>query len=264
MALEKGKKIVVLEERVPKLKERRRQKANRRLIAYISFFFLLILCMIYFQSPLSYVRHIQVNGNHHLSAKQVIQLSGITKRTSFWKVKEDEIKRNVEKHPEVKSVSLEKHFPNTIIIHVKERRRIAYIYDQQTFFPLLENGYILKKHTSKTAPSDAPILINWKKGEDIQEIAGQLAQLSPSILNAISEIHYTPSDDNRYHITVYMNDGFEVSANVQNFADKMSLYPSIVQQLDPNVKGVIHLEVSNYFTAYKQPKKEDDNDKAER
>jgi cell division protein FtsQ len=261
--LEKGK-VVVLEERVPKLKERRRQKANRRLIAYISFFFLFILCVLYFQSPLSNVRHIEVKGNEHLSAGQIIALSGITKRTSFWKVKEDEVKQNLEKHPEVKSVSVEKHFPNTIIIRVSEWRRVAYIYDGQTFFPLLENGYLLKKHTSKTAPSDAPILVNWKKGEDIQEMTGQLAQLSPSVLNAISEIDYTPNKDNRDHVTVYMNDGFEVSASIHNFAEKMSLYPAIVQQLDPNVKGVIHLEVSNYFTPYQLPKKEDDNGKTKK
>jgi cell division protein FtsQ len=261
--LEKGK-VVVLEERVPKLKERRRQKANRRLIVYISFFFLFILCVLYFQSPLSNVRHIEVKGNEHLPAGQIIALSGITKRTSFWKVKEDEVKQNLEKHPEVKSVSVEKHFPNTIIIRVNEWRRIAYIYDGQTFFPLLENGYLLKKHTSKTAPSDAPILVNWKKGEDIQEMTGQLAQLSPSVLNAISEIHYTPNNDDPDHVTVYMNDGFEVSASIHNFAEKMSLYPAIVRQLDPNVKGVIHLEVSNYFTPYQPPKKEDDNEKTKK
>ncbi|WP_199426000.1 cell division protein FtsQ/DivIB [Thermaerobacillus caldiproteolyticus] len=261
--MEKGK-VVVLEERVPKLKQRRKQKANRRLTIYIAFFFILILCIIYFQSPLSNIKHIEVKGNKHIPAKQLIEFSGLTSRTSFWKVKAEQVERNINAHPEVEKVHLEKQFPNTVVIHVKERRRIAYIYDKQTFFPLLENGRILVKNAPKTAPSDAPILVNWKEGEDIQEIAGQLAKLPSYILSAISEIHHTPSDHDRYHITVYMNDGFEVSANVQNFAKKMVLYPSIVKQLNPNVKGVIHLEVSNYFKAYESETKGDDNEKGER
>lgn len=261
--LEKGK-VVVLEERVPKLKQRRRQKVNRRLAAYIAFFFMLILSIIYFQSPLSNIQHIEVKGNQHVSAGRIIELSGLTNRTSFWKIKAEQVERAIESHPEIKQAKLKKQFPNTIVLYVKERRRVAYIEHKQTFFPLLENGQILTKNKPKMALSDAPILVNWKKGEDIQEMAGQLAQLPPYILNAISEIHYTPSDQDRYHITVYMNDGFEVSANMQNFAEKMLLYPAIVKQLNPNVKGVIHLEVSNYFKAYGEEKKGDGNEKSTR
>ncbi len=258
------RKVVVLEERVPKLKERRRQKVNRRLTAYISFFFMLILLIIYFQSPLSNVRHIEVKGNQHVSDRKVIELSGLTGRTSFWRVKAEKVERAIEHHPEVKMVTLKKIFPNTIVLYVKERRRVAYIKHKQAFFPILENGQILTKHTSETALSDAPILVDWKEGEDIQEMAGQLAKLPPYILNSISEIHYTPRSQDKYHITVYMNDGFEVSANVQNFAEKMLLYPSIVKQLNPNVKGVIHLEVSNYFKAYDEEKKGDGDEKDSR
>ncbi|KXG10460.1 cell division protein FtsQ/DivIB [Anoxybacillus rupiensis] len=257
--LEKGK-VVVLEERVPKLKKRRRQKVNRRLTIYIVFFFMLILCIVYFQSPLSYVKHIEIKGNQHISSEKIIQLSGLANGTSFWKVKEEKIKQAIEEHPEIKQVEMQKKFPNTIVLYIKERRRVAYIEHKQTFFPLLENGQILMKNAPKTVLSDAPILVDWKRGEDIQDMAGQLAKLPPYILSAISEIHYAPSDEDRYHITVYMNDGFEVSASVKNFAEKMLLYPEIVKKLDPNVKGVIHLEVSNYFKAYDQPKKEDDDD----
>lgn len=86
MGKEKGK-VVVLEERVPKLKEQRRQRANRLLVAYIALFFMLLLGVVYAQSPLSNVAVIHVEGNHHIASQQIIQLSGITKQTSFWKVK---------------------------------------------------------------------------------------------------------------------------------------------------------------------------------
>ncbi|KHF28559.1 Cell division protein DivIB [Anoxybacillus sp. BCO1] len=81
-------------------------------------------------------------------------------------------------------------------------------------------------------------------------MAAQLAHTPSSILNLISEIHYTPSPSDRRHITVYMNDGIEVSATIDRFAEKIVHYPSIVSQLQPGIKGVLHLEMSTYFKPY--------------
>lgn len=186
-AMEKGK-VVVLEDRVPKLKERRRQKANRRLILYLSFFFLCILFVLYFQSPLSAVKHIEVSGNRHLPAERIISLSGITKRTSFWKVDEQSVETKIARHPEIREATVEKRLPNAIVIHVREWRRIAYVYNRQTFFPLLENGRLLKQEATKTAPNDAPVLVGWKNGDAIAEMTGQLAELPAAVLGAMSPI----------------------------------------------------------------------------
>ena len=260
----KKSKVVVLEERVPKLKQQSRQKVNRQLIGYIAFFFILILCVLYLQSPLSNVRHIEVRGNEHITDGEIVRLSGLSSKTSFWKVKSDAIIEKISSHPEIKTVKVQRQFPNRVIFTVEERKRVAYIYNNQKFLPLLENGRILKEMEQDIVPSDAPILVNWKRGEEIQEMAAQLVELTPEVANAISEIHHTPNSNNRYHITVFMNDGFEVSATVHNFAEKMALYPSIVSQLGSDVKGIIHLEVSNYFRAYESDEKnEEGNDNEE-
>ncbi|ASA96296.1 MULTISPECIES: cell division protein FtsQ/DivIB [Anoxybacillus] len=262
MGKEKGK-VVVLEERVPKLKEQRRQRANRLLVAYIALFFMLLLGVVYAQSPLSNVAVIHVEGNHHIASQQIIQLSGITKQTSFWKVKKDEVEQRVKQHPEVKDVSVKKRIPNRIDIVIVERTRIAYILDKHSFLPILDNGKVLT-YAKQVIPSDAPILVGWKEGEAIQDMAAQLANTPNSILNLISEIHYTPNASDERHITVYMNDGIEVSATIDRFAKKIVHYPSIVSQLQPGVKGVLHLEMSAYFKPYKADEGDDKDDENER
>lgn len=256
-------KVVVLEERVPKLKEQRRQRANRLLIVYISLFFMLLLGVIYAQSPLSNVAVIHVAGNHHIDSQDIIKLSGVTKKTSFWKVKKDEVERRIKEHPEIKEVHVNKRIPNRIDIVVVERKRIAYILDKHSFLPILDNGKVLT-HAKQAIPSDAPILVGWKEGEAIQEMAAQLANTPSSILNLISEIHHTPSPSDQRHITVYMNDGIEVSATVDRFAEKIVHYPSIVSQLQPGMKGVLHLEMSTYFKPYEADEGNDKNDENER
>ena len=77
-----------------------------------------------------------------------------------------------------------------------------------------------------------------------------MKELPPEIVNIISEVHYTPKNTDKYHITLFMNDGFEVSATILTFSEKMVHYPSIVSQLDPKVKGVIDMEVGSFFKAY--------------
>lgn len=254
--MEKGK-VLTLEDRIPKLKQQRRQKANRRLIFYVSIFFLLIIGILYLQSPLSHVKNIEVVGNVHVSSEDIVSLSEITNKTSFWNLNVDSITKKINKNEQIKDAKIVRKLPNSIIITVTEMNRVAYAINEGKFYPILEDGNILKSIESTSFPSDAPILMNWKQGEELQEMAAELAKLSPAIVNSISEIHHTPEESDSLHITLYMNDGHEVSATITDFAKKMSAYPAIVSQLDPELKGVIHMEVAYYFETYEQPKVEE-------
>ncbi|WP_052363785.1 hypothetical protein [Geomicrobium sp. JCM 19037] len=55
-------KVISVQDRIPALKEQRKKRANRRLILYVSIFFILIAAVVYFQSPLSHIQTIQVEG----------------------------------------------------------------------------------------------------------------------------------------------------------------------------------------------------------
>ncbi|MBM7659453.1 cell division protein FtsQ [Bacillus mesophilus] len=247
--MEKGK-VLTLEDRIPKLKQQRRQKANRRLIFSVSIFFLLIISILYLQSPLSHIVNIEVTGNIHVPSEEIISLSGLSNRTSFWSVKADSVIKKIKKNQEIKEVNIERKFPNSVIISVTEMKRVAYAMNSGGIVPILENGTILEINEETMLQSDAPILMNWETGSTLQEMAGELAKLKPAITNSISEVHHTPQESDPYQITLYMNDGFEVRASITDFAKKMSAYPAIVNQLDPNLKGIIHMEVAYYFESY--------------
>ncbi|KAA0548023.1 cell division protein FtsQ/DivIB [Bacillus sp. BGMRC 2118] len=254
--MENGK-VLTLEDRIPKLKQQRRQKANRRLIFYVSIFFLLIIGILYLQSPLSHVNHVEVRGNVHVHSEEIVSLSDITNQTSFWNLDNDLIKDKIMKNEQIKSVTIERKLPNSVEIVVSEMKRVAYAINEGKYFPILENGNVLKSSESTSFPSDAPILMDWKPGEELQEMASELSKLTPAIVNSISEIHHTPEDADSLHITLFMNDGREVSATITDFAQKMSAYPAIVNQLDPELRGVIHMEVAYYFESYEQPATEE-------
>jgi cell division protein FtsQ len=150
---------------------------------------------------------------------------------------------------EIKKASIKVHWPNSVIIQVKEHKRIAYLKKDALFYPVLDNGTILSNGQSNL-PINAPVLIDFKEGTVLRDMVIELKKLPEEILNSISEIHYTPYKTDNYHISSYMNDGFEVSATIRSFSDKMSHYPSIISQLDLNKKGIIDLEVGSFFKAY--------------
>ncbi|MGG3466580.1 cell division protein FtsQ/DivIB [Neobacillus pocheonensis] len=247
--MEKGK-IVALEDRIPKLKEQRRRKANKRLVLLLILFFTMIVVVAYTQSPLSHVKTITIKGNEIYTKQEIIKSSGLSNHMNIWKVRKDTVSSKVRKLSEINNVDVKTKWPNTILIEVKEHKRIAYLKKDTNYLPVMENGKILKNRKTEVIPVNSPILFDFKEGAALGEMIKELENLPSEIVNSISEIHYTPKKTDKYHISLFMNDGFEVSATLRSFSDKMVHYPSIISQLDPNKKGIIDLEVGSYFKAF--------------
>src|SRR5690606_24874535 len=104
----KQEKIVSIEDRIPKLKQARKKKANRRLIIYLSIFFLLIAIIVYMQSPLSHIKVINVEGIEHVDEQEILKRSELNTETNIWTVTKKSIEQRIEKHPVVSNVEIRK------------------------------------------------------------------------------------------------------------------------------------------------------------
>ncbi|WP_176222251.1 cell division protein FtsQ/DivIB [Tuberibacillus sp. Marseille-P3662] len=243
--------VINLDERVPKLKEQRKHKSNRRFIIYITLFFIIILVTIYFQSPLSTVKHIQVEGNQIIPAKTIIKQSGITKSSHVWDLDEQSIQNRLKDLDTMKSISVDVQFYNKVVLTVTEYQRIGYLKRNEHYVPLLENGQFAKSMDGDSRPVDAPIFFNWDEGDPLEKLTQSLKKIPASTVQAISEIHFTP---NKYSdgITLYMNNGLKVLARINNLADKIKMYPSIVNQIPKNAEGFVDLRVGAFFESYEK------------
>src|SRR5690625_2330983 len=119
------KKIISIEDRIPKLKKQRKKKANRRLVFYLSLFFVLISIIIYLQSPLCYINNIHVYGYHVLHENEIIELSDIKNDTNIWKVNLSEVEDAILKNPFIKDVQVQRKLPSTIAVERSEERRVG-------------------------------------------------------------------------------------------------------------------------------------------
>ncbi|MGF2615560.1 FtsQ-type POTRA domain-containing protein [Rossellomorea vietnamensis] len=261
--MDKGK-IVSLEERIPKLKQHRKKKANRRLTFLLSLFLLLILAVVYFQSSLSQVNEISVAGNQLVSNEDILKEITIEKGMNVWSVDRSKAEKELEGIAEIAGAEVKLQLPNTVKVNIDEFEKTAYLIDENQFYPILENGEILDSRALESLPTDAPILLGFKEDKILKEMVNELKNLPSEITNSISEIVLAPKKTDQYHVSLYMNDGFEVSASIRTFSEKMVHYPSIVSQLDESSKGVIDLEVGSYFREYeKEGAPETDEDESE-
>lgn len=240
------KNVVSIEDRIPKLKEARKKKANRRLIFYLSIFFFLISAIVYLQSPLSYIKHIEVTGNQVISDEEIIKRTGLTTDTNIWIMNKSNVQDSLEAQSIVQKVVVKRKLPQTVQLDVTEHHVVGFIKDDLQYHPVLKNGMIV---TTEDVPyiGDRPLLHGFEDEQYLQRIANELSEIPAHIYQLISEISWDPTDKNKYKIILYMNDGFIVHATLRDFASKMATYPSIVAQLEPDEKGIIHMGVGTYF-----------------
>lgn len=259
-------KVVSIEDRIPKLKEARRKKSNRRLIFYLCLFFVLISVVVYLQSPLSYINTIDVSGNHYTDSDYIIEQSGLSEKVNFWSFKTANIETKLTNAPEIKEASVERVFPNHVELHIIEYNQVAYVNQGDSYGPLLENGTILDPLPKNDYSGDAPIindfnnpdyLNNFDERDYLMLFTEQLAKLPKTIATHISEIYWEPTESNPFLIKLFMNDGFTVIVSIRQFSNQMSSYPSIASQLTETT-GTI--EMNSGGAIFNSNDLEDDDD----
>ncbi|MCF3942516.1 cell division protein FtsQ/DivIB [Oceanobacillus alkalisoli] len=246
-----NKNIVSIEDRIPKLKEARKKKANRRLVFYMTIFFFLISIIIYLQSPLSEVKQVTVQNNAFVPDEEIVEISGLSEKQNIWAIDFAAVEETLENNPIIDTVTVDRKLPSTVAITVQEKEIIGILETEEgTYLPVLESGELLEMVEYQSFTGEAPLLIGFTDQEYLAKAANELNKLPKDILDLISEMYWQPTEDNKNNVLFYMNDGFIVQSSIRDFADGMTIYPSVVSQLDPEVKGVIHMGVGVYFEAF--------------
>jgi cell division protein FtsQ len=242
-------KIISLEDRVPILRNKKRKKANIRLLMTILLFFSLLLCVLYFQTSIGSEINLEIKGNNLYTDKEIQKLADLNQDDSFLTIHSKKVIQKLESRNTIQSAEVHKKFPNKVEIVIKEYQPIGQAMFNGKKHLLLESGMLLKDNNS-LENTTIPELNGWSQGDELQELAVELSKLPKSIFHSISEIDYTPSKDDPLLVTVFMNEGYEVKTTIRKFSNKMSNYPIILKSIPKNKKGVIHLEVGAYFAPY--------------
>ena len=155
------KNIVSIEDRIPKLKQARKKKANRRLVFYLSIFFFLISIIVYLQSPLSHIKEIKITGNSYITDESIIKQSGLTTDMNIWTINKSSIKNAISENPIIESVGVDRKLPWTLEIQISEHDLVGYVKMKDNYLPIIGNGEILETLGTSSFNGDAPLLLDF-------------------------------------------------------------------------------------------------------
>ena len=239
-------------ERLPKVKYQRQSLLYRRMVTIILLLLVPLLAVIYYVSPLAKLSGVTVVGNQAVAATDIVKAADFQMDGALWPQyfsKGEELKQIKESNPRIKKVSLGIDHWNHFKIQVEEYQEIAVLAHDNTYSPILANGYTLSE-TMENPTEKLPILENFTKQATIVNVLNAYQSLSEELQEAISQIKYTPTSSNKELLLLYMNDGNQVIVNISNMKSQMKYYAQVAKEMSE--KGVIDMEVGIFSYPYEK------------
>lgn len=225
-------------------------KKNHYLLLY-TFFVLGLMGTGYLLSPYGKVNEVYIEGNTIVPEQLILEASQITKKQTVigTLTNQQTIEAQIQGAlPQIKKAEVHLQGVHDILLNVEDFTTIAYIDNGNRYQSVLENGTILLDEY--TVPlGNKPLLTRFELGPVLNQFISEFRKTNEEIQNSISEIGFAGTEENPYAITLHMNDGNRVKANLNDFADKIIYYPEILEELEDK-KGIIDMEVGVYFTPF--------------
>jgi cell division protein FtsQ len=138
------------------------------LIGVISLSLLFIYLYEYLaSSPYIRLEQVIVTGVDENIKQDLIKMSGLNSDSSMLSINLNEIKENMERHPWIKSVDLEKRFPHTLLVNAeKETAAAMVLLDRLTY---MDSSGRLFKDVEQEDDKDYPLITGVSKVGEIRE-----------------------------------------------------------------------------------------------
>jgi cell division protein FtsQ len=237
---------MILKVNVPILKEPRpKKKSSRKIMAILILLFIAILGVLFFRSSLSKISNITFEGNVFATEKEMLSVSGLQVGAPFFGTSSDKIEARLAEIPSIEKATVNKSFPGSITITIKEFSLVAYqLTSADTLKGFLANGTVIELKNG-TMPIEKPILTGWKDNDPyLGKLCTVLAQISDSLTSDISEITPSPTLSYPDRIKIYTRSHFEVISAISLLPAKVEYMNMILEAQDPGTLTM--LEADSY------------------
>lgn len=235
--------------KLPQTNRLRKKRLAKGTIALLIVFGTMFALSLFFILPFSRILSLQVSSTDPETRVAVLKASNLHYYESLFGVwpKTKKIENEIHvKVPSVKKAYIQYQGTN-VKINVEEYPKIGYVVRNGKYYKLTSSG-VVNTYGTNTPKGNYPLFYNFKNKRQLFEMTNELDRLSPKICRGIAEIHLEPTKADPNKIKLYMNDGNQVIASINTFAQKMQYYPSIVTKM--NYTGVVDLEVGAYSYPY--------------
>ncbi|PRT77464.1 cell division protein [Streptococcus anginosus] len=195
---------------------------------------ILLILAVYFISPYSKLKNIEVTGNKQLSRTEVLDASGIQKEdyTLTTYLSQKVHARNIKlSNLWVKKAEISYQFPITFKIKITEYTVVAYDYSGEQYFPVLSSGEEIATSVKKSQLPKSYIMLDFSDKAMLKKFVQQLSSISDTIKSEIQTVQHTPSKATEDLLTITMTDGNKILVPLSEVAKKLPYYEKIKPQL---------------------------------
>ncbi|MBM7705329.1 cell division protein FtsQ [Chryseomicrobium aureum] len=240
-------KLIDIEDRIPALRRKRKRRMTFTFSILLFLFFTVLLLVLYLQSSISKIQQITVEGTYIVDEQQLLDASSLEIGQSLWSFRASAIEDLLVESPGIEQAEVSRKRWSEVVVTVSEYQPVAFRQTDDSLL-LLENG---EEMSAQFAGSlFGPALQNFDNKEVEQKLISELGKLTQQTRLLISEIASTPSASDPNLVTLYMNDGNTVIVSALDFSEKLSFYPSVLQQIPVGEKGIVDMEVGTFFESY--------------
>lgn len=214
------------------------------------FFAIMLMTAIYVlaRSPVFEVKEVRVVGNNALSVEELVQASGINTGVNIFRLDLKSSAEKVKTIPLIKNAEINRIFPNTVEIIVKERQPLALLPVQNGFIQIDEDGVCLQK--ADLTSGNIPVItgINFKppvpgeqvESESLKNGLKVIKGFPAGLLPMISEIHVEGEQ-----VIAYTLDGVQCRLGIPGDVQKKGeVFMKVLEELKGKGKRIIYIDLS--------------------
>lgn len=240
-------KLIDIEERIPSLRKKRKRRMTFTFSILLFLFFVALFLILYLQSSWSKVQSIVIEGTVIAEEEDILVRSGLTEGESMWGFRTSEIADKVKDHPAVSQVVVSRSDFTTVRMEIEEYDVVGFRADNEKELVLASGESV---ESTVAGSLYGPALVAFQNEKVEKRLITELSKLEVTERGLLSEITSTPSNADPYLVTIYMNDGNTVIASAVQLAENIGHYPSILQQIPDDQKGIVDMEVGIFFKSY--------------
>ncbi|KPV56988.1 cell division protein FtsQ [Paenibacillus sp. A3] len=222
-----------MEERLPVIKKPNpKSRSSKKLLVFLFIFFITLLLILFFQSSLSKITEIEIQGQQLISKEEIAQAAAVKAGDHFFSVSSSKVETQVKALRMVESVEVSKKFPGRLIIQVHEYPKVAYqVGENGQIEALLADASVVPVNVQGVA-LDKPILTGWSKDDPLKvKLCLAMSKLPAAYFSDVSEIKPSPTLPYPDKIKMYTRSHYEVQTTIEYLPEKMKYLDSYIASL---------------------------------
>ncbi|MGF9912055.1 FtsQ-type POTRA domain-containing protein [Paenibacillus ehimensis] len=243
-----------MEDRLPVIKKPNpKSRSSKKLLLFLFIFFITLLLILFFQSSLSKITEIEIQGQELVSKEEIAQAAAVKAGDHFFSVSSSKVETQVKALKMVESVEVSKKFPGRLIIQVHEYPKVAYQVGENGQIEALLADASVVPVTVQGVALDKPILTGWSKDDPLKvKLCLAMSKLPASYFSDVSEIKPSPTDSYPDKIKIYTRSQYEVQMTIGYLPEKMKYLDSYIASLQSSKisGGVITMLEADYHSPF--------------